>query len=74
MRECSDINLSVFIADLYPRDYAATVARLYTDATFRMDLEAAKAALAAVRAKSLKPTRDCNDEASAMVLQIPMVK
>jgi hypothetical protein len=36
-------------------------------------VEYLNAASAAVHAKSLKPTRDCNDEASAMVLQIPMV-
>jgi hypothetical protein len=46
-----------------------TVARLHADPTFRADLEAAKAELAAVRAESLKPTRDCNVEASAMALQ-----
>ncbi len=51
---------------------AAIVARLHADATFRADLEAAKAELAAVRAKSLKPTRDCNAEASAMALQLPL--
>ena len=37
-------------------------------------VEYLNAASAAVHAKSLKPTRDCKDEASAMVLQIPMVK
>jgi acid phosphatase (class A) len=47
---------------------AGTVARLHADPTFRADLEAAKAELAAVRANSLKPTRDCNAEASAMSL------
>jgi acid phosphatase (class A) len=51
---------------------AATVARLHADPTFRADLEAAKAELAAARAKSLKPTRDCNVEASAMALQSPL--
>lgn len=51
---------------------AATVARLHADPTFRADLEAAKAELAAVRAKSLRPTRDCNVEASAMALQPPL--
>jgi acid phosphatase (class A) len=52
---------------------AATVARLHADATFRADLEASKAELAAVRAKGLKPTRDCNAEASAMALQLALV-
>ena len=51
---------------------AATVARLHADPTFLADLDAAKAELAAVRAKNLKPTRDCNVEASAMALQPPM--
>jgi acid phosphatase (class A) len=51
---------------------AGTVARLHADPKFRADLEAAKAELAAVRAKSPKPTRDCNEEASAMALQPPL--
>lgn len=45
---------------------ASTVARLHADAIFRADLEAAKAELAAVRAKGLKPLRDCTAEAEAM--------
>lgn len=45
---------------------AATVARLHADPTFRADLEAAKAELAAARAKGLKPQRDCGAEAAAM--------
>ena len=45
---------------------AGTVARLHADPTFRADLEAAKAELAAVRAKGLKPLRDCAAEAAAM--------
>jgi acid phosphatase (class A) len=45
---------------------AAAVARLHADPTFRADLEAAKAELAAVRAKGLKPQRDCAAEAAAM--------
>jgi acid phosphatase (class A) len=51
---------------------AATVARLHADPMFRADMEAAKAELAAVRAKSLKPTRDCNVEASAMAFHLPL--
>ena len=51
---------------------AATVARLHADPAFRADMEAAKAELAAVRAKSLKPVRDCNVEASAMALHLPL--
>ena len=45
---------------------AGTVARLHADPTFRADLEAAKAELAAVRAKGLKSLRDCGAEAAAM--------
>ena len=45
---------------------AATVARLHADPAFRADLEAAKAELAAVRTKGLKPVRDCAAEATAM--------
>ncbi|MGO8988701.1 MAG: acid phosphatase [bacterium] len=45
---------------------AGTVARLHADSTFRADLEAAKAELAAVRAKGLNPLRDCAAEAAAM--------
>jgi len=46
---------------------ASTVARLHADVTFRADMEAAKAELTAVRAKGLKPKRDCAAEAAAMV-------
>ena len=45
---------------------AGTVARLHADPAFRADLEAAKTELAAVRAKGLKPLRDCAAEAAAM--------
>jgi acid phosphatase (class A) len=45
---------------------AAAVARLHADAAFRAELEAAKAELAAVRAKGLKPSRDCRAEADAL--------
>jgi acid phosphatase (class A) len=45
---------------------AAAVARLHADAAFRAELEAAKAELAAVRAKGLKPTRDCQAVADAL--------
>lgn len=48
---------------------AGTVARLHAGGAFRADLETAKAELAAVRAKGLKPTRDCNAEALAMSLR-----
>jgi acid phosphatase (class A) len=45
---------------------AGAVARLHADATFRADLEAAKAELAAVRAKGLKPQCDCAAEAATL--------
>jgi acid phosphatase (class A) len=45
---------------------AATVARLHADPTFLADLDAAKAELAAVRAKALPPQRDCAAEAAAL--------
>jgi acid phosphatase (class A) len=48
---------------------AATVARLHADPTFLADLDAGKAELAAVRAKGLKPTRDCDAEAAAIALE-----
>ena len=47
---------------------AATVARLHADPTFRADLEAAKAEVAAIRAKNLAPTVDCKAESSALAL------
>ncbi|HEX7616509.1 MAG TPA: phosphatase PAP2 family protein [Thermoanaerobaculia bacterium] len=45
---------------------AATVARLHADPGFRADLEAARQELAAVRARGLKPVRDCGAEAAAL--------
>ncbi|WP_238946917.1 acid phosphatase [Seongchinamella unica] len=45
---------------------AGTVARLHADPLFRADLEAAKAEFAAIRAKGLKPERDCAAEAAAL--------
>lgn len=45
---------------------AAAVARLHADPGYRAEIEAAKAELAAVRAKGLKPTRDCQAEADAL--------
>jgi acid phosphatase (class A) len=52
---------------------AGTVARLHAGPSFRADLEAAKAELASVRAKGLKPSRDCNAEVLAMSLQPSLV-
>lgn len=48
---------------------AGTVARLHADSAFRSDLEAAKAELAAIRSKGLKPMRDCSAEAAALAVQ-----
>jgi len=45
---------------------AAAVARLHADPAFRAELEAAKAEVAALRAKGLQPTRDCEIEAEAL--------
>jgi len=45
---------------------AAAVARLHADPAFLADLEAAQAEVAALRAKGLKPTRDCKAEAEAL--------
>jgi len=45
---------------------SATVARLHADPVFRADLEAARNELAAVRAKGMRPTRDCKAEAEAL--------
>jgi acid phosphatase (class A) len=47
---------------------AATVARLQGDPTFRADLEAARAELAAIHAKGAAPAADCKAEASALAL------
>ena len=45
---------------------AATVARLHADPVFRAELDLAGSELAAVRAKGLKPARDCKAEAEAL--------
>jgi acid phosphatase (class A) len=45
---------------------AATVARLHADSAFQAALEAAKAEVATLRAKGLKPARDCQAEADAL--------
>lgn len=47
---------------------AATVARLHADPLFRADLEAARTELAVVRAKGLRPSRDCQAEADSLAL------
>lgn len=48
---------------------AGAVARLHDDPTFRADLEAAKAEVAAVRSQGLKPIRDCQAETAALAVQ-----
>ena len=45
---------------------SAAVARLHADPAFRAELEAARAEIAVVRSKGLKPTRDCQKEADAL--------
>ena len=47
------------------------VARLHAAPAFRAQLEAAKAELAAARAKGLRPTRDCRAEAAALAVTLP---
>jgi len=47
---------------------SGVVARLHADPAFRMQVEAARAELAGVRAKKLKPARDCKTEAAALAL------
>jgi len=49
---------------------ATTVARLHADALFCAELAAAKAEYTASTAKGLKPTRDCNAEAEALVIPL----
>jgi acid phosphatase (class A) len=48
---------------------AAAVARLHAESMFRADLALAKAELAGVRTKGLKPNRDCVDEATEMAVE-----
>lgn len=49
---------------------AATVAKLHANQVFRDEVEAAKAEFAAVRARGLKPTRDCQAEADALTYRL----
>jgi acid phosphatase (class A) len=53
---------------------AYLVSRLHADSGFRADLEAARAEIKAVRAKGLKPVRDCKAEAEAIALQQSLFK
>ncbi|MGD9950314.1 MAG: phosphatase PAP2 family protein [Desulfobulbus sp.] len=50
---------------------AAAVARLHSDPEFRAAIVAAKAELAAVRSKGLKPLRDCEAEVKALAMYPP---
>jgi acid phosphatase (class A) len=52
---------------------ASVVARLHANAEFRRDVEAAKKEFAAVRAKGLKPTRDCAAESLALSQKLKLV-
>jgi acid phosphatase (class A) len=45
---------------------AATVAKLHSDPAFRADLEAARAEIAAARARGVPPNRDCAKEAAQL--------
>jgi len=45
---------------------SAVVARLHADPNFLADLKEAKAEIANVRARGLKPARSCSDEAAAL--------
>jgi acid phosphatase (class A) len=45
---------------------AGTVARLHADPVFRAELEEAKKEMASLRAKAIKPTRDCLAEQAAL--------
>ncbi len=49
---------------------AAAVARLHADPAFLAEVEATKAEVDAVRAKSLKPTRDCQTKADVLGHQL----
>ncbi|TFG45250.1 MAG: phosphatase PAP2 family protein [Candidatus Brocadiia bacterium] len=48
---------------------AGTVARLHAEPSFRADLATARAELAAIRKKGLKPTRNCDSEAAALAIR-----
>lgn len=48
---------------------AGSVARLHANPAFLADQNAARAELAAVRGKGLKPSHDCSAEAAALAIQ-----
>jgi acid phosphatase (class A) len=45
---------------------STTIVRLHSNSSFRTDLEAAKAEIAAVRLKGVKLTHNCKTEADAL--------
>ena len=49
---------------------AAAVARLHADSAFQAELRAAKREIDAVRARGLKPARDCDAEADTLLYEI----
>lgn len=53
---------------------ASVVARLHANADFRADLDAARAEITALRAKGLKPSRDCVAEAAALNEALPSIQ
>jgi len=53
---------------------ASVVARLHANADFRADLDAARAEIATVRARGLKPLRDCAAEAAALAEALPPIQ
>ncbi|MEO5830680.1 MAG: phosphatase PAP2 family protein [Rhodanobacter sp.] len=53
---------------------ASVVARLHADPTFRADLEAARAEVATLASRRLKPSRDCAAEASALRTGLPSIQ
>ncbi|MDI6743555.1 MAG: hypothetical protein QMD11_12545, partial [Smithella sp.] len=48
---------------------AGAVARLHADPSFLADLKSARAELASVRTRGIKPTRDCSAEAAALAIK-----
>jgi acid phosphatase (class A) len=53
---------------------ASVVARLHANADFRADLDAARAEVTALRARGLKPSRDCAAEAAALAEALPPIQ
>jgi acid phosphatase (class A) len=53
---------------------ASVVARLHANADFRADLDAARAEVTTLRARGLKPSRDCAAEAAALAEALPPIQ